>query len=106
MFFSCFAILIFGSSVSKNSNCCDGFRFGGTITSYATKSTSFIMLSSVFVSFFLLTRPEMKFLEFLYFSEYFVLNTSSFIINSPRIANGCLSCLSLSCCGNFSNGIR
>ena len=96
-------MFIFGFKLSKNSNCCDGFRFVGTITSYATKSKSFIIISSIFVNFFLLTNPDTKFLEFLYFSEYFDLKTSSLIINSPLIASGSDV---FSFVGSFKNCIR
>ena len=96
-------MFMFGFKVSKNSNCCDGFKFVGTITSYATKSKSFIIISSIFVSFFLFTSPDTKFLEFLYFCEYFVLKTSSLIINSPLNASGSDV---FSFVGNFKNCIR
>ena len=87
---------------NKNSNCSEGFKFSGTITSYATKSMSFIISSSSLFIFFLFTNPLIKlreFFEFLYFPKYFDLNNSSLIINSP------LTTISLFD-GRFKNGIK
>ena len=55
--------------------------------------------SSNAVNFFRLTIPEIKFRELLNCPLYFAVNSSSFIINSPR------SVIFFSD-GNFKNGIK
>ena len=66
---------------SNNFICSLGFN-DGTMTSYATKSTSLNLAGSIF---FWLTIPDTKFLEFENSSLYLVTNVLFFMINSPRI---------------------
>ena len=79
--------------------CCEGVKSLGISTSYVTKSISCKISSSKCVNFFRFTNPEIKFRELLNCPLYLSLNSSSFIISSPRIVMFFSD-------GNFKYGIK